>query len=164
MKYNKLGYFYILILMLSSCKIKNQISKQSFGGTFGSSALSVSKHSDSIDDHLDSIAIFRDNLPTAGGEGLSVAREQTVKRWRQSLILRAKTLPLISEVHANVPNAQLKSKSSNSGGGGVALIGIMLLLFVLLRKVIGLSAGWSWGIVFFILFCALLLIWGVNNA
>lgn len=52
---------------------------------------------------------------------------------------------------------RIKNSNSSGGSGGFVLIVVLLLLYVLLKK-IGLSSGWSWGIVFLILFIALLFI------
>lgn len=58
----------------------------------------------------------------------------------------------------HLKSAPNKTQSSG-GGGGVALIAVLLLLFLLFRKVLGLSAGWSWGLVIFLLAVILILMW-----
>lgn len=160
MKYNKLGYFALLLIILSGCKIKHQISKESFGGTFGSDAPTHMKLSVPYEMQKHATAVLTDSLPIAKEEGLSIHIKGPVKSRFKDFNRVKKLLPVNADFSYNAPIKKYKSNSNDSSGAGMALIGLMLLLFLLLRKVIGLSAGWSWGIVIFILFIILLFIVG----
>lgn len=157
-KYMKIKPIHLVLLpvLWLSCKTISRPAT-SFGGGFGPSEVQVQKSNSGY-------AIETIQNDSFTHSNIAVFCHQDKPKISSHISLKNS----IKNNYKSIPNKiavkdikriknSINNSNSGSGGGGFVLIILLLLLYVLLKK-IGLSSGWSWGIVFLVLFIALLFI------
>lgn len=160
-KINGLAFFVLCSQIFFSCRTQHPVNP-GFGGAFQTiTQVKPSGAAANRQEATDSVTQISSPVAVKKPTEIHPAKQAHAGAMVSGSKLKSKANAVLQKLK---PNRTIKSQWQNAksggsgGGGGMALIAVGLLLFLLLRKVIGLSAGWSWGIVILIVFIILMFI------